>query len=290
MANGRVCAVWAFDSARFGQGQASIQRLLEHKGQHAVEPAVLALGLSAAEREWCDDRGVTVSDLASQVPNFAGTPESARAQTFRPYVRELLPGYDIYLCVDAHVRVVWPDALDMYLGAAAAHPQLIAVAHEVDPTYAFVMHPAISRNYHAPKRARMLEVYGSQMAEQLDGFLCFNSGLFALHRDSVIWEAYRQNLERAMQTPYDHMKEQDALNMAIWQTGMQVYALSAIYNWLCSVSVPILAPDSRRWVRPAPPHVELSVLHFTNPSAQLQVDGQTMSLYEYYCALGMENV
>jgi len=150
--------------------------------------------------------------------------------------------------------------------------------------------PQTSRYYHAAKRQRMAEVYGEQIAEVLDGFLCYNAGIFALHRDSRIWNSYRANLERAMKTSFHHMKEQDAMNVAIMQNDMAACNLTPLFNWLCSASQPVFSQQLQRWVRPVAPQEVVSVLHLAASSAKISAGGQVVTILDMYRHLGMTKV
>ena len=66
-----------------------------------------------------------------------------------------------------------------------------------------------------------LGVYGDKVADYLQYFNLFNAGLFAMHARSPVWARYRANLERSLPYPYDKMREQDALNIAILAEGVR---------------------------------------------------------------------
>jgi hypothetical protein len=284
----RVCVVMAFDTVMFYQAREAIELLanMSVPGWN-ITLVVLDLGLTQVEKAWLAGmRAMLTTDIGG-IPNFADAPGYMRAMTCRPYMRDLLPGYDVYLWMDADIRLVAPNALQMYVQMADANRESVVMCQETDATYGFVRHPQVSRNYHEPKRNRMLSVYGEQIADLFDGFLCFNAGMFAMHRDALIWDYYRANLERAMKTPFDHMKEQDAMNVAIMQSGMKVCDLTPLYNWLCSASQPVFSQELQRWVRPIAPREVVSVLHLAASGSSLMVNGKMTKVYELYRRLGL---
>lgn len=282
----RVCIALAFDSVMFHQGRECIRLLRSHDPANQWAIHVLDLGLTVEQITYLREQGVTLCD-ARAVPNFPDAPAYARAMTCRPYLRQLCPGYDIYMWIDADIRVLHRAAMDLYLNNAGENPTAIVICQEVEQTYVFVRDPTVAALYHRLKNQRIQEVYGLQMAEKLSGFICYNAGIFALHRDSLIWDKYRANLERALQTSYHHMKEQDAMNVAIVECGMSVLTTPATMNWLCSCSLPIYSGESRQWARPVLPHVEISVLHLTNSSELVDMNGEKMTWYEIYKKRGM---
>jgi hypothetical protein len=274
MNTNRTCIALAFDSAMFVQGRECIRTIQKHWVGNG-EVCVLSVGLQPDEEAWLRQNGVRVQNSAPGVPVFAGAPRYALAQTCRPWLRELFPGFDLYLWMDADVRICSPDVFAFYLGNASRLSRGIVICQEVDPAYCFVSMPQISRNYHRMKFQRMQAAYGPQIAELVECFHCFNSGVFAMHRESEVWQHYQSNVQRAIQSGYDHMKEQDAMNIAILQSNMQVCVAPAFMNWLCSVSFPGFDAQSSRWVRPVWPHIPISVLHLTNSNTVLQGETRT---------------
>ena len=218
------------------------------------------------------------------LPSFADAPAYAYAMTCRPYLRDVFGGYQLYLYVDADIRFEHEDAFDLYLGAAATRPTMIAISHEVDPAYAWVQNPPQATLYHAAKYNRMLRAFGQEVAEYMRYFNCFNAGVFAMHRDSRTWEAYRRTLELTMKGPFDHMAEQDALAVAIAGAvgSVPVRVAPATMNWLCSIAPPVYAQDLRRWVRPTFPQLPISVLHLTNSARPVTIEGRRATLYDVY--------
>jgi hypothetical protein len=284
----RVCVVMAFDSAMVYQARECLDLLrTQTLPGWELSLVVLDLGLTDAEKKWLASVGAVLATNAEAIPNFPDAPGYMRAMTCRPYMRDLLPGYELYVWMDADIRLVAPGALQAYVLSASANREAIAICQEVDPCYGFVNNPHVSRNYHGPKRRRMAVVYGEEIAEKFDGFLCYNAGMFAMHRDSLIWNSYRVNLERAMRTPFDHMKEQDAMNVAIMQNGGKAVNLSALFNWLCSAAQPVFSEPLKRWVRPWPPQEVVSVLHLAAVDADIVLDGKKAKMRDYYVRLGL---
>lgn len=282
---GRTCIALAFDSAMFAQGCECIKTILKNwDGNGTI--CVLSLGLTDAEGEWLRQKGVRIETNTGGIPVFPGAPRYALAMTCRPWLRDLFPEFDIYMWIDADVRLTSPEAIGFYRHNAAANSKAIVITQEVDPTYGFVRQPHIARNYHQLKFKRMKATYGDQIAMALEYFYCFNAGVFAMHRDSLVWAAYQANVRNAIQTEFDHMKEQDAMNVAIFQTG-QVCVAPAIMNWLCSISFPAFDSKTSRWVRPSWPQLAIPILHLTNSNTVIPDNLQKMTYYQAYRLKGL---
>jgi hypothetical protein len=189
--------------------------------------------------------------------------------------------------IDADIRVIDSNAFDYYINNALSHREAIVISQETDNTYIFVRDPESAECYHSEKNDRIDEVYGPDKTAILQNVYCFNSGIFAISHKSKIWEKYRDNLVRASQTSYNHIKEQDAMNIAIVENGMNVCIAPSTMNWLCSARFPMFDPSSKRWFRPSFPHVPISVLHLTASNASITLEGKTMTVYEYYKSQGL---
>ncbi len=285
LTKGRTCIALSFDSAMFTQGRECIKTILKHWDGNG-EICVLSLGLKDTETEWLRQIGVRVETNTAGIPVFSGAPLYAVAMTCRPWLRDLFPGFELYMWIDADVRIASPGAFMFYLHNAAGNSDAIVITQEVDPTYCFVSNPQIAGNYHREKFRRIKATHGDQLALSMEYFYCFNAGVFAMHRDSLVWEAYQTNIRRAILTEFDHMKEQDAMNIAIFQTG-QVCIAPAIMNWLCSISFPAFDSETSCWVRPAWPQLAIPVLHLTNSNNVISVNAENMTFYQAYRLKGL---
>jgi lipopolysaccharide biosynthesis glycosyltransferase len=271
--------VLAFDPNMFHQGLLAIETIRTHcRLPHDI--CVLALDLNPAQLSTLAQQNIkTFTDYRS-LKTYPNAPVYAHAMTCRPYLRDIFPGYDLYMWIDADIRFCHEDAFNFYLRYANANPRKIVICHEIDPTYVFLRNPPQTRAYFIPRYERMRKIYGQEAADYLHYFIPFNAGIFAMHKDCATWTSYRRNLELAMQGGFDHMAEQDAMNVSIVQDQMNTIVAPTIMNWLCSISVPAFDNSSQRFVRPEYPFLPISVLHLTNSSAVLP--GSNMTFYQFY--------
>jgi hypothetical protein len=61
----------------------------------------------------------------------------------------------------------------------------------------------------------------------------------------------------------------------------------ARFNWLCSVSQPVFNVQLERWVRPAPPHEPISLLHLTNSNDRAPAKDRVATWYDWYQHVGL---
>jgi hypothetical protein len=110
----------------------------------------------------------------------------------------------------------------------------------------------------------------------------YNTGIWAMHRDSEVWSLFKSELMKTFSFRFDHMREQDALNIAILKWGGMPVNLPATMNWLCALSIPERDPESGAPIRPIYPHWPISVLHLIMSQSPVRVDGVQMPFYELY--------
>lgn len=278
--------ILAFDSGMFPQAQRCLETIVKHC-RFSANLGIVAIDLLPEQLRFLQSLNAKIFTDYRSLRGFKNAPPYAHAMTCRPYLREIFPGYDVYVYIDADIRIADSSAFDFYL-AAGDSPEGVCICREDDPTYAFVENPQTAALYHELRRQRMTQVFGADAAAITQNQLAFNAGMFAMHRDCPLWSHYRTNLEQAMQFPFDHMLEQDALMLAILQHRPRDLRVGpATMNWLCSISQPVFDQRLQRWVRPQPPHEPIAVLHLTNSNERVPVPGASATWYEWYKHVGL---
>lgn len=279
----RICAVLAADAGFFYQTRLAIESIRRADGG-SIDIRLIAIGpYERGQREWLEAAGVTFFDRIDDIPRFNGAPLHAAALTCRPYLPQIFPDVDGIIWVDSDIRFVRPAGLMPWTSQAGDPACPVAAVQETEPQYAFNFNPFIARNYHRGNLERLRTVYGDDVAESLEYYKMFNAGLFAMPAASAVWNRYRTNLEKSLQFPYDKMREQDALNVAIIEEG-NVRAMPATLNWLCSCAMPVRSEDGN-WLTPNAPQRGISVAHLTN-SGDL-VPGTNFTYYDLYRDRGL---
>lgn len=284
----RICCVLASDADFFYQAQACIVTL-EHAAagitDHEIRIGFVAIDLVTEQTAWLRDRGVVIFDDIDALPRFAQGPRHAPALTCRPVLPRILPGYDGYMWIDSDIRFLDPHGLRAWVDALAGSDAAIVISQEVESAYTVNHNPALSYNYHSERLGRLAEVYDPAIVERLRYFMQFNSGLFAADALSPIWPHFERALQRALSAPFDRMREQDALNVAILEVG-RTARMPSVLNWLCSLAVPLRAADGT-WRHPLEPARLVHVAHLTNSSDFVDTPIGRVPLYEYYCHIGL---
>jgi hypothetical protein len=279
-----VCAVLAGDSKFFHQSRGAIESI-RRAGGDDVDVRLITIGPYPREQlDWLAQAGVTTFDRTGEIPRFADGPPASLALSCRPFLPQLFPEADGFVWIDSDIRILSPAGLAPWI-AQAGDPQCpVAAAQESEPAYCINAQPTFARNYHRLVHQRLRTVYGEQVAQYLEYYKLFNAGLFAMPARSPIWKLYRANLERALSFPYDRMREQDALNVAIAEVGAR--AMPSTLNWLCSLAMPVRGPAGR-WLTPDGTGRVIDVAHLTNSGDQVTYQGRSLSYFELYREMGL---
>ena len=224
------------------------------------------LGLTPAQRQLLVQRGVRI--VAATWP-IEPPPAFASLDYFgfvaKPYLRELLPGYELYLWLDADMWVQ-NDAFFRHLCAGAAAGRF-AVASEAD------------RDYRAPTlklRLWMLNNYrrgyGLARALRLVFAPIVNNSLAAAHVDAPHWAIWQRDYEQIVRGAGRLIAmDQLSLQRALFSNDLPVDLLPATNDWVCSRALPAWDRATHLFVTPgrawsSAPHRVISVLHLTTPT------------------------
>jgi hypothetical protein len=195
-----------------------------------------------------------------------------RAFTARPY----LPRY-----VDDADTLVWLDA-DSWVQEWSAVANLIGNARSgriaiVEERYG----PSVTISYRRPDGTQAvfevtaesrrhnvtdcyLRCFGEEAAAKYGGMANFNSGVWALRRDSPSWAIYGEMTEAGLSRAVHNLVEQQALNIAIRAGKIPVAPQPQVCNFTLNQELPGFDTETSRFVLPRPPHEPIAVLHFTD--------------------------
>jgi lipopolysaccharide biosynthesis glycosyltransferase len=279
--NNPCCIALSFDRNMFHQAKECIQTI-RAKCRHGADICVLALDLLPSQLEWLHEQSVIIHTDYRQLPTYKDFPLYAYAQICRPFLKEIFPGYLVYMWVDADIRFVREDAFDAFLLQAAVHTRSIVICQEIENCYICIHSTNHARRYHEMKNERLRALYGNTLVDKFKFYYTFNTGIWSMHRDSDLWGLFKAELLNTFAYEYNHMREQDALNVAIVNWNGTAINLPATMNWLCALSLPERDPESGDFVRPVYPHSPISVLHLIMSQSQVELDGVTIPFYELY--------
>jgi hypothetical protein len=280
----KICIALSFDAKFFYQAKECIRTIKKYFSyQMDVDICVLGIHLEKDQQSWLLEQDVVLTDSYGGLPKYKGVfPAHAYSQLCRPYLQELFPGYDVYMWVDADIRFTRSDAFEYFLSNALSSSASIAICQEVDPLYGIVHDPNLAFGYHTMINNRISAIYSYEIQKQLYYYYHFNTGIWAMHRDSRVWSCFKSELDHAFSHGYVHMREQDAMNVAILKCGEKPVILSPTFNWLCAMALPKLDPLIEGFVRPAFPHTPISVLHLIASESYLPNQGQEKKWYDLY--------
>ena len=234
-------------------------------GQRATL-GLVDLGLTEEQRRLLAHRGVRI--VAATWP-IEPPSKFASLDYFgfvaKPYLRELMPGYELYLWLDADMWVQ-DDAFFHHL-CAGARAGRFAVASEAD------------RDYRAPTlklRTWMLNNYrrgyGLTQALRLSFAPIVNNSLAAAHVDAPHWAIWQRNYEQLVDRAQRLVAmDQLSLQCALFSNDLPVDLLPATDDWVCSRALPAWDRAAQLFVTPGrawsgEPHRVISVMHLTTPT------------------------
>lgn len=228
---------------------------------------VLDFGFTVAQRAELDGRVRRVEPSLSVDPGRSRIPpDPLRAYTERIFLPRHLPGYDVYVWMDADTWVQQADAVELFAETAAAG-SLAAVA-ECHPAYRItgtVRRPetvlGIPYRFSSYYYRKLASCFGSEVAAELSERPVVNSGAFGLRGDAPHWAAWGDALQRALKRSRKDGWDQATLNWLVYRTDLPVDLLPARCNWLPSLAMPLLHPDSGQLVEPYAPRTPLGVVH-----------------------------
>jgi predicted O-methyltransferase YrrM len=257
----KALAVTAADDKFFALASGTIASVRANSLLGALDIAVLDIGLLDWQLTELRTKVEHIIEPAWAIdfPDQSSATNSLRALVARPFLRDLFPGYDLYLWIDADAWVQDPQGLIAYLEAAK--------------TLKLAITPEISRHYSSlykdPTDIRRLEgaIYtlgwGESVARQLVQCPLANAGVFALHRDSVAWDAWADTLRMLLQRTNNFYVEQTALNGAILTGRIPIVPLPAHCNWICSNALPVVEMPTGHFLEPGYPPQRLWIVHLT---------------------------
>ena len=218
-----------------------------------------------------------------------------KALTARPHIPRYVPGFDLYIWLDADCWVQEGSSLQRLVDAALEHP--LAAASAVHRGYRQFVAPSPTApgipmtRYHAYLYSQLVK---SSIASDLLQRPYLNGGVMAARGASPIWAAWQQlvgqlypraraaapppwqripnsNPNRlwkgGAQSPTFFHTEEVALNVAGHLEVGNPAILDARCNWLCSQAIPMINRQSV-FVDTAWPHAPIGIVHMSADTKQ----------------------
>jgi len=239
------------------------------------------LGLADEQKAWLEEREVKVvtPEWGFGFTDQDGMPTPFKAILARPSIPNYFPGHDIYMHMDADAWVQDWEAVELYRQGASRG--VMAVTPEIDR--AFVSNYGTSRSY----RGFIMNVYtdlrGPEAAEKYRDYPILNTGVFALPKDSPVWERWRQRIQETLQHGCNFHVEQASVNYEIFEdldnylrAGLEF--LPSRCNWVCHQSLPKWNSETGLLVEPFLPHAPLGIVHRASDDFKQKKTGQIQTL------------
>jgi len=235
-----------------------LDSLEPHRGPLNIAVACLDIGLSDASR----------SAIATRVDRVVAPPWPFRphatfdanrrylSRAARPFLPDLVPGYALYIWLDADVWVQDPLALRWLVEAGRTSE--IAAAPVVHRCYAFTPRDVAWLF----ERYRM--AFGEGIARELTPQPYINSGVMAIRAGSRLWRNYAERFQTALdQWQGQFLSDQAIVNATILLDDIQMQRLPAKVNWICHLSPPAWDETTKMLVEPALPFEPILIVHNT---------------------------
>lgn len=257
----RIALVSGCAANFFHHQLASLDSLAGVRARHRLEVVIIDLGLEPAQVELLRsqyDAQVVPARWMCTPPAHVKTPY-ALAFAVRPYVPQLLPGYDLYLWVDSDAWVQDDRFFDRYVGAADAGG--FAIAREDDPSY---RHDWRSARWHY---GNMVAGFGLEATFHMLRHPPINEGVWAARADHPIWRLWQLHYEHVLHRTGKANLDQHIVHLLAARREARVSLVPCEFNWICTRSTPVL--DTERDLLLSPRTLEpLSVLHLAGPDKE----------------------
>lgn len=254
----KAIAITAADERYAALAAELLQSLAPHRGPMGLDVGVLDLGLSASSLESIAQGGgqVVVPPWLFRAHAIFGTERKFRARACRPFLRELFPGYDAYLWLDADTFVQERRGLEWLLRAGSGASTAVV--------------PAVDRSYvHPPAqvawvRRRYEMGFGAEVAGRMMGLDYVNSGVFAFGAGSPVWAPFARRFQEALDRwDGNFLSDQAVLNATLVLDQVPHARLPSLCNWICHLALPRWHSGSGRFLEASFPFSPLYIVHNT---------------------------
>lgn len=253
----KVTIVSAADESYYPLLKGLILSIHEHRPDRELAISVINVGMNPIQLHELHSLGVNLvpGRWDFDFPNREKSPRWFQAQLARSHFPDYFPQFDLFLWIDSDAWLQDWRAVDLFLTAAAAGS--IALVPEIHQAY-----PSNARWGDDP---RIVEIYrqsfGPEIAAKIAPRPLINSGAFALHRKSTVWQTWAKWMQIALNGSAHKLSEQNALNAAIYLDNAPYVPLPSWCNWMCGQARPAFNPGTGQLVEPILPFEPLSIVH-----------------------------
>ena len=207
------------------------------------------IGCEEGSLEWLREQGAIVHGFSREeyplLPRQDLLPGYADAQLCRPFLPEIIPGYDVYVWIDCDIWMQAHDAVIEAVRAVSGFAEKIVICPEYH--YGYLGHRDFRLAILAQQRWYKGLYADEALAEDLSFRPMYNSGFFAMQGKSSLWRAWAEELSQVYAGDHSadptvlHYAEQLGLNRLIHARQAQI-PLDPIFNYACGGSAAFINP------------------------------------------------
>ena len=238
-----------------------------HEQSKNVSICVLDAGLTEKQVNALKQKvhSIKKAEWDINVPNYkvAGK-EWLKSQISRAFLPKYFPEFDKYLWIDCDAWVNSWNTVEMYfeacnngkLGITQSVGQGYRVLSKVN--WLFGKLALIkSQNYKHAKKSGFSESTARKIAFAPH----INIGVFSLEKNSGCWKVWQDLLKKALSSGKVFGSEGLAMNIAVYDSNVDVEFLPLYCNWIASNVLPKYDQVKKTFVEPYLPHNRIGIMH-----------------------------
>jgi len=255
------------DSNYFELLQELIDSIKDHEQSKSVSICVLDAGLTAEQLKILKQKVYSIkkAEWDIEVPGYKVTgKEWLKSQVSRAFLPKYFPEFNKYLWIDCDAWVNNWSTVEMYfeacnngkLGITQSVGQGYRVLSKVN--WLFGKLALIkSQNYKHAKKSGFSESTARKIAFAPH----INIGVFSLEKNSSCWKVWQNILKKALSSGKVFGSEGLAINIAVYDSNVNVEFLPLYCNWIASNVLPKYDEDKKTFVEPYLPHNKIGIMH-----------------------------
>ena len=255
------------DSNYFELLEELIDSIKAYEQNKSVSICVLDAGLTAEQLKILKQKvhSIKKAEWDIEVPGYkvAGK-EWLKSQVSRAFLPKYFPEFNKYLWIDCDAWVSDWSTVEMYfeackngkLGITQSVGQGYRVLSKVN--WLFGKLALIkSQNYKHAKKSGFSESTARKIAFAPH----INIGVFSLEKNSSCWKVWQDLLKKALSSGKVFGSEGLAINIAVYDSNVNVEFLPLYCNWIASNVLPKYDEDKKTFVEPYLPHNKIGIMH-----------------------------
>ena len=244
-----------------------VESIKRFKESENTAICILDAGLSDEQKKQLSQKvdEIKPADWDIEVPEFkVKGKEWLKSQVSRAFLPKYFPGYKKYLWIDADAWVNSWSVIELYLKGCENNK--LSIATSADRAYGRVLRAewvfgsfarVKSQNYKHAKSSGFSEKIAREVALKPH----LNIGVFALEANASHWEIWQKNLRIALKSGKIWGSEQIAMNITIYNDGLNVEILPAYCNWTLIEALKF-DKEKNTLVEPYLPNHKIGIVHF----------------------------